>query len=145
MIFIYCCEINFRLYFVFLFFFSNSHSQNVLGIGDATWTNWGYPRWQLVLCLALGWIIAFFCLIRGIKSAGKVVYFTALFPYVILTSLLVSVFVNWNDLLNIQQNKIFLLQFLGILLLILIENISVIWNQYLFICKIFAMFGNYRA
>ncbi|XP_037036283.1 sodium- and chloride-dependent GABA transporter 2-like [Bradysia coprophila] len=63
--------------------------QNVLGIGDATWYNFGYPRWQLVLCLALGWIIAFLCLIKGIKSAGKVVYFTALFPYVILTALLV--------------------------------------------------------
>ncbi|KAL5291317.1 hypothetical protein ACFFRR_010613 [Megaselia abdita] len=63
--------------------------QNVLGLGDSTWTNWGYPRWQLVLCLLLGWIIAFFCLIKGVKSAGKVVYFTALFPYVILTALLI--------------------------------------------------------
>ncbi|XP_055378881.1 sodium- and chloride-dependent glycine transporter 1-like [Condylostylus longicornis] len=62
----------------------------VLGINDDTdWTNWGYPRWQLVLCLLLGWLIAFFCLIKGIQSAGKVVYFTALFPYVMLTALLV--------------------------------------------------------
>lgn len=65
-------------------------SQNVLGIGDAKWDNFGVPRWQLVICLAAGWLIAFFCLSKGIKSAGKVVYFTALFPYVILTSLLVS-------------------------------------------------------
>lgn len=69
-------------------------SQNVLGIGTgedtATFDNWGYPRWQLVLCLALGWLIAFACLIKGIKSAGKVVYFTALFPYVILIALLVN-------------------------------------------------------
>lgn len=64
-------------------------SENVLGIRGATWTNFGYPRWQLVLCLALGWLIAFLCLIKGIKSAGKVIYFTALFPYVILTALLV--------------------------------------------------------
>lgn len=64
-------------------------SQYVLGIGDATWTNFGWPRWQLVLCLAIAWIIAFFCLSKGIKSAGKVVYFTALFPYVMLTALLV--------------------------------------------------------
>ncbi|XP_055703407.1 sodium- and chloride-dependent glycine transporter 1-like [Phlebotomus papatasi] len=61
----------------------------VLGIGNATWTNWGYPRWQLVLCLLLAWIIAFFCVIKGIQSAGKVVYFTALFPYVTLTALLI--------------------------------------------------------
>lgn len=64
-------------------------SQNVLGIGDATFENWGYPRWQLVLYLAVGWLIAFCCLIKGIKSAGKVVYFTALFPYVVLLALLV--------------------------------------------------------
>jgi SNF family Na+-dependent transporter len=61
----------------------------MLGLGDATWTNWGYPRWELVLCLLLAWIIAFFCVIKGIQSAGKVVYFTALFPYVILTALLI--------------------------------------------------------
>lgn len=66
-----------------------SLSEYVLGIGDATWENWGYPRWQLVLCLLLAWIVAFFCIIKGIQSAGKVVYFTALFPYVTLTALLI--------------------------------------------------------
>uniref|UniRef100_A0A1B0CZ55 Transporter n=1 Tax=Phlebotomus papatasi TaxID=29031 RepID=A0A1B0CZ55_PHLPP len=66
-----------------------SEDEYVLGIGNATWTNWGYPRWQLVLCLLLAWIIAFFCVIKGIQSAGKVVYFTALFPYVTLTALLI--------------------------------------------------------
>lgn len=60
-----------------------------MGLNGATWTNWGYPRWQLVLCLALGWTIAFLCVIRGIQSAGKVVYFTALFPYAVLIALLV--------------------------------------------------------
>ncbi|XP_055841972.1 sodium- and chloride-dependent glycine transporter 1-like isoform X1 [Episyrphus balteatus] len=63
--------------------------QNVLAVGDSSWSNWGYPRWQLVLCLLLGWVIAFLCLIKGVKSAGKVIYFTALFPYVILTALLI--------------------------------------------------------
>jgi solute carrier family 6 (neurotransmitter transporter, glycine) member 5/9 len=61
----------------------------VLGIGDATWENWGYPRWQLVVCLAIGWILAYLCLMKGIQSIGKVVYFTATFPYVILTALLI--------------------------------------------------------
>lgn len=41
-------------------------------------------RWQLVLCLLLAWIVIFVCLSRGIKSSGKVVYFTAIFPYVVL-------------------------------------------------------------
>lgn len=64
-------------------------SEYLLGLGDADWNNWGYPRWQLVLCLALAWTIAFLCVIKGIKTAGKVVYFTSLFPYVILTVLLI--------------------------------------------------------
>lgn len=89
-----CCtksNVLFMIDFCSLFrFLPIRFSQNVLGIGDATWENFGWPRWQLVLCLAAGWLIAFLCLSKGIKTAGKVVYFTALFPYVILTSLLVQ-------------------------------------------------------
>eukprot|EP00057_Strongylocentrotus_purpuratus_P009660 XP_011664134.1 PREDICTED: sodium- and chloride-dependent neutral and basic amino acid transporter B(0+) isoform X4 [Strongylocentrotus purpuratus] len=40
--------------------------------------------WQLALCLLVAWIIVLLCLVRGIKSSGKVVYFTATFPYVVL-------------------------------------------------------------
>ncbi|KAJ8727719.1 hypothetical protein PYW07_001838 [Mythimna separata] len=65
------------------------YNERVLGRGDATWTNWGSIQWHLVGCLALSWLIAFFCVIKGVQSAGKVVYFTALFPYVMLTALLV--------------------------------------------------------
>ncbi|XP_078340686.1 sodium-dependent proline transporter-like [Crassostrea virginica] len=44
----------------------------------------GEPKWDLVLCLMFAWIICFLCLIKGIKSTGKVVYFTAVFPYIVL-------------------------------------------------------------
>ncbi|XP_062613429.1 sodium-dependent proline transporter-like [Saccostrea cucullata] len=44
----------------------------------------GQPKWDLVLCLMFAWFICFLCLIKGIKSTGKVVYFTAIFPYVVL-------------------------------------------------------------
>lgn len=77
-------------FFRALYFPPFPHSQNVLAIGNATWTNFGYPRWELVLCLAFGWIVAFLCLAKGIKSAGKTVFFVVIFPYVILTVLLVS-------------------------------------------------------
>lgn len=57
--------------------------------GNSTWENFGYPRWQILLCLFLAWALCGICVIKGVKSVGKIVYFTATFPYVILTALLV--------------------------------------------------------
>ncbi len=49
----------------------------------------GTIKWDLSLCVLLSWIIVFACLAKGIKSSGKVVYFTATFPYVILIVLFI--------------------------------------------------------
>ncbi|XP_069158252.1 sodium-dependent proline transporter isoform X2 [Procambarus clarkii] len=51
--------------------------------------NIGTIQWDLTLCLLLSWIIVFLCLVKGVRSSGKVVYFTATFPYVILIALLI--------------------------------------------------------
>ncbi|KAI0215923.1 Sodium- and chloride-dependent glycine transporter 1 [Lamellibrachia satsuma] len=51
--------------------------------------NLGNIRWHLCLCLLLAWILVVMFVSRGIKSTGKVAYFTATFPYVMLTVLVV--------------------------------------------------------
>ena len=45
----------------------------------------GGLRLELVGCLLLAWLIVFLALIKGVKSLGKAVYFTAIFPYLVLT------------------------------------------------------------
>ncbi|XP_069749770.1 sodium- and chloride-dependent neutral and basic amino acid transporter B(0+)-like isoform X2 [Narcine bancroftii] len=46
--------------------------------------------WHLALCLLLAWLVVVAALSKGIKSSGKVVYFSAIFPYVVLTILLIQ-------------------------------------------------------
>ncbi|XP_055375637.1 sodium- and chloride-dependent glycine transporter 1-like [Condylostylus longicornis] len=45
--------------------------------------------WPLLICLFIVWCITYICIHSGVKTVGKVVYFTAIFPYVILSILFV--------------------------------------------------------
>ncbi|XP_014241523.2 sodium- and chloride-dependent glycine transporter 2-like isoform X2 [Cimex lectularius] len=89
--------------------------RHVLKLSDGI-ENIGPIKWDLALCLLFSWIIVVLCLIKGIKTSGKVVYFAATFPYVILFTLLVTgllqdgawsgvvyfIYPAWEKLLDIQ-------------------------------------------
>nr|ABZ81819.1 sodium-dependent nutrient amino acid transporter 1 [Aedes aegypti] len=74
----------------------------------------GLPEWKLSLCLLFIWVCMTFMLIKGIKGSGKVSYFLALFPYVVMLFFAIYAFTlegamdgllyfikpDWNQLLN---------------------------------------------
>ncbi|KAJ9586475.1 hypothetical protein L9F63_019875, partial [Diploptera punctata] len=49
----------------------------------------GAIKWDMALCLLAVYFICYFSLWKGISTSGKVVWFTALFPYAVLLILLV--------------------------------------------------------
>ncbi|TWW73007.1 Sodium- and chloride-dependent betaine transporter [Takifugu flavidus] len=49
----------------------------------------GGVSWELTLCLLVSWVFCYFSIWKGVRSTGKVAYFTATFPYVMLLILLV--------------------------------------------------------
>ncbi|NWW99865.1 S6A11 protein, partial [Caloenas nicobarica] len=62
--------------------------RRVLAISDGI-EHIGNLRWELALCLLAAWTICYFCIWKGTKSTGKVVYVTATFPYIMLMILLI--------------------------------------------------------
>uniref|UniRef100_A0A1I8BTP1 Transporter n=1 Tax=Meloidogyne hapla TaxID=6305 RepID=A0A1I8BTP1_MELHA len=49
-------------------------------------------NWQLAICLLVAWLFVFLCSFKGIKTSGKAVYVTVLFPYIILIVLIIRFF-----------------------------------------------------
>ncbi|XP_034829151.1 sodium- and chloride-dependent glycine transporter 2-like [Maniola hyperantus] len=45
--------------------------------------------WPVFWCNVICWIIVYLCICNGVKSVGKIVYFTVLFPYVVLLVLFI--------------------------------------------------------
>ncbi|XP_031560121.1 sodium- and chloride-dependent transporter XTRP3-like [Actinia tenebrosa] len=56
---------------------------NALEITDSIEESGGV-LWHMALSLLLAWIVVFLCMMKGVQTAGKAVYFTATFPYLVL-------------------------------------------------------------
>ncbi|XP_061180811.1 sodium- and chloride-dependent glycine transporter 2-like [Saccostrea echinata] len=50
----------------------------------------GGLNWRLTICFLVAWIVVCLCLIKGVKSLGKVVYITATLPYLLLIVILIK-------------------------------------------------------
>ncbi|XP_026470122.1 sodium-dependent nutrient amino acid transporter 1-like [Ctenocephalides felis] len=49
----------------------------------------GLPDVNLTICLFVAWLVVFLVLVKGVSSSGKVSYFLAIFPYVVMIALLI--------------------------------------------------------
>ncbi|XP_071444225.1 sodium-dependent nutrient amino acid transporter 1-like [Hetaerina americana] len=49
----------------------------------------GVPEWRLTLCLLFAWLAIYLLVIKGVQSSGKAAYFMAIFPYIVLITLLI--------------------------------------------------------
>ncbi|OWF50839.1 sodium-dependent noradrenaline transporter-like [Mizuhopecten yessoensis] len=66
------------------------YERGMLGLHKSNGINdLGPVKWELALCVLLTFVILYFSLWKSVKSAGKVVWFTATIPYLILTILLI--------------------------------------------------------
>ena len=61
--------------------------QRVLGITSGI-DDLGGIQWELLGTLTLGWVIVYLIIWKGLHASGKIIWFTALFPYFVMTILL---------------------------------------------------------
>jgi solute carrier family 6 GABA transporter-like protein 1 len=62
--------------------------RRVLQITDG-FDDLGGIQWELLGCLVLGWFIVYLIIWKGLHGAGKIIWFTALFPYFVMSILFV--------------------------------------------------------
>ena len=89
---------------------------NVLKYKESIEDGLGTPDLKMFGCLAICYLLLFLTMWKGVESSGKVAYFTALFPYVVLITLLAKgvtldgsvegilfyITPDWSALLNVK-------------------------------------------
>lgn len=65
----------------------NDSRRRVLGITSGIETIGGI-QYELLGCLIIGWLLVYSIIRRGLHQSGKIIWFSALFPYVVLFILL---------------------------------------------------------
>ena len=48
----------------------------------------GGMQWELAGCLVIAWVVVYLIIAKGLHSSGKIIWFTALFPYFVMFILL---------------------------------------------------------
>ena len=65
-------------------------SLRVLKINDGIEYGLGAMNWEMVAALFGGWFLVYLIVWRGLNQSGYIIWFTALFPYTIMLTLLVK-------------------------------------------------------
>ena len=70
-----------------IWFFFSSH--RVLQINDGIEYGLGAVQWEMATALFGGWFLVYFIVWRGLHQSGYIIWFTALFPYTVMSVLLI--------------------------------------------------------
>ncbi|XP_063376051.1 sodium- and chloride-dependent glycine transporter 1-like [Cydia fagiglandana] len=73
--------------------------------------------WPVFWCNLIGYVLVYLCISNGVKSVGKIVYFTVVFPYVVLCVLFIRgitlpgawqgiIFYVWPDWQKLANSKV---------------------------------------
>ena len=70
--------------------FVHHNSLRVLKINDGIEYGLGSMNWEMAAALFGGWFLVYLIVWRGLHQSGYIIWFTALFPYTVMLTLLIK-------------------------------------------------------